>query len=347
MEQSMSSLKSFAGIIPSPPIVYTDHHCTTVDFDAYREHLDFLLRHDVSALCVGGHAGETECLRDKERQGVIKVALEATKGRVPVIGGVVADSTWSAIEQVQWQKEAGADGVLVCPPNIVGWDAATADAMLVAHFKAIDEQGLPFIVYGGPGDGSSCRQLPPTMEKTARECVNLVGWKLAVRGITTGENSFADCVSALQRAEQATGRHVAPLVAGDANLLGALQAGAEGTINACESVRVDANCALFNAFKSGDIATATAIHDRHQKLGATIYGIRLGRSFTYFHYRFKIASWMLGYIKSPYMRLPQVPPPAEEIDMLHAALIETGMTPVHSAEEFWVPLSGGFNVAAE
>jgi 4-hydroxy-tetrahydrodipicolinate synthase len=341
-------MDAFAGIIPSPPIVYTDETCEVVDFDGYRQHLRFLLDHDISALCVGGHAGETECLRMDERLGVINVALDESRGRVPVFGGVVADSTWSAIEQTRVQKDAGAHGVLVCPPNIVGWDAASADAMLVAHFKAIDREGdLPFIIYGGPGDGSSCRQLPATMEKVARECPNLAGWKLAVRGIAQGENSFATCVEALRRAEVATGRHVAPLIAGDANLLGALDAGAEGTINACESVRVDDNTALFKAFKVGDRATAEAIHERSQKLSAIIYGIRLGRSFTYFHYRFKIASWMLGYIKSPYMRLPQVPPPAEELDMIHAALIEAGKRPIHSAADFWLPIASQFGVAAE
>jgi 4-hydroxy-tetrahydrodipicolinate synthase len=326
---------SLSGIIPSPPVVYTDATCRTVDYAAVRTHYEFLLRHDITALCVGGHAGETECLTMEERLGVIRVAQDLVKGRIPILGGVVADSTWSAIEQVKIQKDAGVEAVLVCPPNIVGWDAAGADAMLLAHFRAIDREGnLPFVVYGGPGDNSSCRQLPATMTRTAVECDNLIGWKLAVRGVATGENSFADCVAALQKASAVTGRPVAPLIAGDANLFGALEAGAAGTINACESVRVDDNTALYKAYIAGDTATARAIHERNAPLSDIIYGIRIGRSFTYFHYRFKIASWMLGYIASPYMRLPQVPPPADEIAMIHAALIAAGKTPVHHHFEF-------------
>jgi len=34
------------------------------------------------------------------------------------------------------------------------------------------------------------------------------------------------------------------------------------------------------------------------------------------------------------MRLPQVPPPADEIAMLHDALVRAGKKPVHSPEEF-------------
>jgi 4-hydroxy-tetrahydrodipicolinate synthase len=331
----MSKYPVLEGIIPSPPVIYTDDTCRQVDYEAYRDHIRFLLAHPIDALCVGGHAGETECLTLDERLNVVRVAREEAKGRVPVMGGVVADSTWSAIEQTKQQRDHGADAVLVCPPNIVGWDAAGADEMLVAHFKAINDEGrLPFVVYGGPGDGSSCRQLPATMTKVATECEHLVSWKIAVRGIATGENSFTECVKALNKAEAATGRKVAALIAGDANLIGALEAGGKGTVNACESVRVDDNTKLYAAFRSGDLKTAHQIAENGKPISDIIYGIRVGRSFTYFHYRFKIASWMLGYISNPYMRLPQVPPPADEIQMIYDALIKAGKKPVHMPHEF-------------
>jgi 4-hydroxy-tetrahydrodipicolinate synthase len=337
-----------SGIIPSPPVVYTSADCETVDYEATRAHFRFLLSHDISALCVGGHAGETECLTMDERLSVIRIAREEAAGRAPIIGGVVADSTWSAIEQTREQKEAGCDAVLVCPPNIVGWDATTADAMLLAHFSAIDRKGgLPFIIYGGPGDGSSCRQMPATFTKVAESCENLVGWKIAVRGLATGENSLAHCVEALNEASAKTGRKVAPLIAGDANLFGALEAGALGTINACESVRIEDNTALYAAYQKGDKETANAIFEKGKPISNIIYGVRIGRSFTYFHYRFKIASWMLGRLPNAYMRLPQVPPPFEEISMIHDALIEAGKTPVHSAEEFDAKTTSQFSIAAE
>jgi 4-hydroxy-tetrahydrodipicolinate synthase len=334
----MSQSLKLSGVIPSPPVVYTDASCRTVDYEATRGHLRFLLDHDISALCIGGHAGETECLTFDERLKILGIAREEARGRVPVMGGVVADSTWSAVEQTVAQKDHGADAVLVCPPNIVGWDAATADDMLVAHLKAIDREGkLPFVVYGGPGDGSSCRQLPRTMTKVATECENLAGWKIAVRGVATGENSFTDCVAALRAADARTGRQTAPLIAGDANFFGALEAGAAGTINACESVRVQDNTMLYKAFATGDRDKARAIHEKGKPISDVIYGIRIGRSFTYFHYRFKIASWMLGYLPNPFMRLPQVPPPQDEIGMIHDALIAAGKVPVHSPDEFRAP----------
>lgn len=324
-----------SGVIPSPPVIYTDDTCNHVDYEAYREHIRHLLSFDIGGLCIGGHAGETECLTMEERLKVIDIALEEAGGKVPVIGGVIADSTHAAIEQGALQRDRGADAVLVCPPNIIGWDAATADPMLVAHFRAFDQGvGLPFLIYGGPGDGSSYRQLPPTFTTIACACENLVAWKIAVRGVASGENSFAACVGALAEAADKTGRTVAPLIAGDANFLGALEVGAMGNVNACESVRIEDNIELYKAFRSGDLEKARAVHERGLPLSDIIYGVRLGLSFTYFHYRFKIASWMLGLISNPSMRLPQVPPPSEEIAMIHAALIKVGKTPIRSPDEF-------------
>jgi 4-hydroxy-tetrahydrodipicolinate synthase len=330
----MSQLQ-LTGVIPSPPVVYTDESCMEVNYEGYRRHLRHLLAFDIGGLCIGGHAGETECLTMDERLKVIDVAVEEAKGRVPIIGGVIADSTHAAIEQAKRQKDHGVDAVLVCPPNIIGWDAERADDMHVAHFKAFDRAAqIPFLIYGGPGDGTSYRQLPQTFRKLAENCERLVAWKIPVRGVATGENSFASCVSALKEAGEITGRKVTSLIAGDANFYGALEVGADGNVNACESVRVEDNTALFEAFKKGDRETARKIQEKGQPLSDAIYGIRIGRSFTYFHYRFKIASWMLGYIDNPMMRLPQVPPPADEITIIYDALIKTGKEPVRSPSDY-------------
>ena len=117
----------------------------------------------------------------------------------------------------------------------------------------------------------------PTFKKVAERCENLAGWKIAVRGLATGENSLAHFVESLNEASVKTGRKVAPLIAGDANLFGALEAGAVGTINACESVRIDDNTALYAAYMKGDKATANAIFEKGKPISDIIYGVRGNR----------------------------------------------------------------------
>jgi len=333
----MTKLSVLEGVIPAAPVMYTDATCATLDYDACRDHLRFLLRHEIGAVCVGGHAGETECLTMDERLKVIDIAMAESRGRVPILGGVIADSTWAAIEQVRIQKERGVDGVLVCAPTILSWDAAAADEMLVAHFATIDREGrLPFVIYGGPGagEGSTTRQLPATFTKIASRCEHLVAWKIPIRGVMTGKNSLEECVQTLAAAGRTTQRTVSPLVAGDFSFLSALKAGAKGNVNSNESVRVDDNTAIYKAFREGDLATAQQLQDRGKRLSDVIYGIGVGRSYTFFHYRGKIAAWMLGHITNPFMRLPQVPPPADEIQMIYDALVASGKKPVREAGEF-------------
>jgi 4-hydroxy-tetrahydrodipicolinate synthase len=334
----MKSLAGIEGVIPATPVVYTDATCRTIDHDDVREHFRFLLQHDIAAQCVGGHAGETESLTMDERLKIIGIAREEADGRIPVLGGVIADSTWSAIEQGKMQKDAGVDGVLLCAPTILAWDSTAADEMLLAHFVAFDrEADIPFIIYGGPGpgEGSTCRQLPATFTKVGMQCENLVAWKIPIKGATTGKNSLEECVAALAGVKASTGRAISPLLAGDFDTFGALSAGAKGNVNANESVRVEQNTAIYAAFKRGDLDTARDIQARGQALVDVIYGIRVGRAYTWFHYRGKLAAWMMGRISTPYMRLPQVPPPADEIQMLYDALIKIGKNPVRTPADFF------------
>jgi 4-hydroxy-tetrahydrodipicolinate synthase len=85
------------GIFPATPVIFTDRTCRTLNYEATRSHYRFLLDHGVDSLCVGGHAGETECLTMDERLRLIDIAREECGGNRPVIGGVIADSTWAAI----------------------------------------------------------------------------------------------------------------------------------------------------------------------------------------------------------------------------------------------------------
>ena len=327
--------KTWEGIFPSACVVYTDKSCREIDYDVYREHLrKNLLSVDIGALVVGGHAGETECMTMDERLKVIEIAREEAKGKVPVVGGVISDSTWGAIEQGKIQKDAGVDGVLFMPPVLLCWDPETADEFLVEHLRRFDKEAdLPFIFFGGPTDSGSYRILPKTFKKLALEIKNLVGWK-----ITNGYDlaPFMACVKALREAEKETGRHVAALPAGDAFIVETVSLGADGNLNGGENYRAAEDVEIFKAVRKGDVLKAHTLEHRLRPITDAIRGPLYGKSLTYFHYRFKVAAWLRGYIPRPHMRLPQMPIPKEEVEMLRNALIESGMEVVREAEELEV-----------
>lgn len=324
------------GIFPSVCVIYTDKSCREIDYDAYREHLTKnLLSVDIGALVVGGHAGETECLTMEERLKVIRIAQEEAKGMVPVVGGVISDSTWGAIEQGKIQKDAGVDGVLFMPPAILCWDPDKSDDFLVEHVKRFDKEvDLPFIFFGSPNNlGGTYQIFPKTFKKIALETKNLVGWKITCE---YDLGAFLACLKALREAEKETGRHVAALCAGEHILPDVLRVGGDGNLNGGENYRAAEDVEVFKAVKRGDIEEAIAMHDKTRPILEAVRGVVYGWSWTPFHYRYKVAAWLRGYIPRPHMRLPQMPISKEEVEGMRNALMESGMEVVREAEELEV-----------
>jgi 4-hydroxy-tetrahydrodipicolinate synthase len=325
--------KTWEGIFPSVCVIYTDKSCKQIDYDAYREHLrKNMLTRDIGALVVGGHAGETECLSMEERLKVIKIAQEEAKGRVPVVGGVISDSTWDAIKQGKIQKDAGVDGVLFMPPQILIYDPVKSDDFIVEHVKKFDKEvNLPFIFFGSSlSIGGTYEIHPKTFKKMALAAKNLVAWK-----ITCEYNLavFIACMNALREAEQETGRHVAALSAGEHILAEILRVGGDGNLNGGENYRAPEDVEVFKAVKRGDLLKAIAIQDKLRPITDAVRGVIHGWSNTPFHYRYKVAAWLRGYIPRPHMRLPQLPIPKHEVETMRKAMIQSGLEVVREAEE--------------
>ena len=330
--------KSFKveGVIPSVCVVWKDKTCKELDEEAYRLLLRDMLKSNISAFIVGGHAGETECLTMEERLRVLQIAKEEAKEKIPVMGGVIADATWMAIEQGKMQKEAGADGVLFCPPTIIGWDPNTADDMIVEHVKKFDKEAdIPFIFFGGPTSEGTYKILPKTFKRLALEAENLVGWKITAR---YDLGTFKSCLKALRDAEKITGRKVAALNAGDHILVEVLREGGDGTVNGGSVYRAAEDVEIYESVKKGDIVRAYEIQDRLRPTIDAIRGVMYGYSHTYFHYRYKVAAWLMGKIPRPHMRLPMLPVSREEVQIMRDALVKSGLKPTREAEE--IEISG-------
>ena len=326
----MANKWKIEGLLPSVCVVYKDKSCRELDEDAYRKLLQDIMQADINAFVVGGHAGETECLTMDERLRVIKITREEGKGKIPIVGGILADATWKAIEQGKKQKDAGVDAVLFCPPNMIAWDPNTAENILVEHVKRFDKQvNLPIIMFGGPTSEGNYQILPKTFTRLAMEVENLAGWKITTR-YDLGQ--FKRCLNALREAEKVTGRHVAALNAGDHILVETIREGADGSLNGGDIYRAKEDGEIYKAVKRGDLNQAYALQDRLRPITDAIRGVMFGYSQTYFHYRYKVAAWLLGKIPRPHMRLPQLPVSKEEVELMRNALIQSGFKPVREAE---------------
>src|SRR5207302_6402317 len=82
-----------------------------------------------------------------QRTAVVQVTIEAARGRVPVVAGVVSTATADAIAQARAYQKLGADGILA----ILEAYFPLGDAQVEAYFRAIAEAvDIPVVIYTNP-----------------------------------------------------------------------------------------------------------------------------------------------------------------------------------------------------
>lgn len=109
--------------------------------------IDFQVRAGVSGIVVTAGSGEYVTLSPEERVAVIKAASTALHGRLPLVAGILAADTGSAVSAAVAAGNVGVDALLVLTPYYL---APSADG-LVDHFRAVAERArLPIILYNNP-----------------------------------------------------------------------------------------------------------------------------------------------------------------------------------------------------
>ena len=113
--------------------------------------LPALIEHQVDAgvtgIAVTAGSGEYVTLRPEERIEVVRRAAAILRGRVPLVAGVLAPDTGSAVEASLAARDAGADALLLLTPYYV----SPSPAGIVTHFRAVSESlTCPIILYNIP-----------------------------------------------------------------------------------------------------------------------------------------------------------------------------------------------------
>ncbi len=322
------TLKRMDGICPAVFVIYTDSTCRTIDEQAYRAHIRFLAEHDLGALVIGGHAGEIPALTLEEQVQLIGWAREECQ--IPICGGIVTDSTREAIRQGRAVKAAGASAVMITPPAIPGWSGANvSDAKYyIHHFNAFEEHvGLPITLIGAPAPefGTAYYISPDSMREIVRNVESIIAVK-----ITSSWNLGA--FLRIRDAVKET-RDISFLQAGAQNTFGTFLYGADGNLSGATNFRPADDVEILRAIRAGELEHARELADSWNRVTDVMYGMQVGLPVVPFHYRYKVVAWLMGIIDRPHMRLPQLPPPLNEIEMLRDALIQSGKPVAREAEE--------------
>ncbi len=91
--------KKYYGVIP--PVITPITPNEDVDEEGFRQLIDYCIDGGLHGLFVAGSNGECMALTQKERNHAIRIMLDQTRGRVPVLAGVMDSSTRRVIDNIK------------------------------------------------------------------------------------------------------------------------------------------------------------------------------------------------------------------------------------------------------
>lgn len=219
----------------------------SIDFDLVRGQVDWLIDNGVHGVAAGGSTGEGHTLGADEFKELISVTSDQVAGRMPVIAGIITDSTRDAIFRGKLMRDLDVAALQVTPVHYLF--RPHEDAM-VDHFRALaGETGQPIIIYNVvPWTYLS----PALLLRIMREVPGVIGVKQSAGDLKL----FADLMLDAREED-----HI--FCAVDALMYSAYTLGARGSIAAILTAAPRASVDLWDAVLAGDHVKA---HDLHRKL---------------------------------------------------------------------------------
>jgi 4-hydroxy-tetrahydrodipicolinate synthase len=308
----MSERRAFHGVIPALAIPFRE------DYKLDEEGLDRFARwlggcRGVTGLMTNGHTGEVGSLLPEERVLVTRIVADAVRGRARVISAVCSEGTFEAVEHARGAAHAGADAIDVMPCHMWLRFGVKEDAVY-EYVKAIGaESGLDLIIH-----------VYPSSTKVAYSTRLMV--RLAtlpqVKGFKMGERDLGRYERDI-RALRAETPHVALLNCMDEYLFPTFVHRMDGTLVGCASLIPELTYELMAAMEVDNLTRARAINDRIWPVKEAVYGA--GEPSGDAHARMKAGMAWRGLFRNALVRPPVLPPSAEEVAAMRAALEASGV----------------------
>jgi 4-hydroxy-tetrahydrodipicolinate synthase len=292
MTLERSALK---GIFPAFPTPFDERG----DIDVERLHalVETLIAQGATGLVPVGGTGEYTALSPAERARVVRATVDAARGRVPVVAGVVSPGYAEALEAGRSFVDAGADGLLLVTPFYV----TPSDAGVRAYFARYrDAAGAPLLLYDIPS--RTRYATPPAMVAAmARDDGSIIGMKACNTDITVFAKTVDACAD-----------HLAILSGDDMLYVQHLLLGATGGILASASLLPKPWTRIHASAVAGEAAAALR---EHRKLAALLDALFSEVNPGPAKKAFELLGQSLGSV-----RLPLIEPSMATIERLRAAL---------------------------
>jgi 4-hydroxy-tetrahydrodipicolinate synthase len=274
---------------------------TSVDYPTLSKLIDWHIAKGTDCICVVGTTGESPSVSVQEHCEIIRVAVEQSAKRVPIMAGCGANSTAEAIELAQFAKKVGADYQLQVVPY---YNKPTQEG-LFQHFSAIAKAvDLPMILYNVPGRTVADLQHDTVLRLT--QVKGIVGIKDATGNIERAQWLIRDVPS-----------HFAVYAGDDPTAVALMLCGGKGNISVTANIAPQQMHELCKAAIQGDIQTAMRIQFKlmpvHKNLFVEANPIPL--------------KWAMAHMGlcGPTLRLPLTPMSSSYEPILEQALKTSGL----------------------
>lgn len=239
-------MKEIKGIIV--PILTPMHEDETVNYEELVNQIERLIAAGVHGIFVFGTNGEGYILDEEEKAEIIRVAVKAVNGRVPVYAGTGCVSTRDTIRMSRKAKELGADVLSIITPSF----AAASQEELIRHYETVaNTVDMPILLYNIPVRTGNALA-PATVQKLS-QVANIVGAK----------DSSGNFDNILQYIEKTRGgdKPFTVLSGNDSLILWTLLAGGKGAIAGCANVFPHTMVSIYEKFNAGDLEGARRAQD--------------------------------------------------------------------------------------
>jgi 1-pyrroline-4-hydroxy-2-carboxylate deaminase len=230
------------GVFPAITTKFTDDD--KLDLALYAKNVEIQIQAGIDGLILGGTLGEASVLTTEEKETLVKHTVEIVNGRVPVLLNIAEGSTREALQQAEYAKQWGAEGLMMLPPMRYKTDHRET----VSYFKSVaNATDLPIIVYNNPVDYKT--EITLDMFEELIECSNIQAIKESTRD-----------VSNVTRVKNRFGNRLKVLCGIDTIAMEEMLMGADGWVGGLVCAFPAETVAIYRLVKAGKIEEALKIH---------------------------------------------------------------------------------------
>lgn len=235
-------MSELSGVIPPATTPFTKSG--DIDFSAVEAQTNWLIDQGANGIAVGGSTGEGHTLDAEETRDLVSSAISAASNKVPIIAGIICDSTREAVKRGKALVDLSPAALQVTPVHYL---FKPTDDDMVEHFRTMaGETGQKIIIYNVvPWTYLS----PALLLRIMEEVPEVIGVKQSAGDLKL----FADLM-----ADAKPGNLIFSAV--DALMYPSYILGAHGSIAAILSAAPAASVKLWDLVRQGDHAAALDLH---------------------------------------------------------------------------------------